>query len=75
MGFVDPESLPLGRDEHGAHDLGCDPPEGDPRAVRTCGDSAGDRLAVDVAELLHREPIVCKEFRDTMQVPLAAVIG
>ncbi len=65
--LVDGQELPVGSDEGRARDLGGDAAEPGAGAVRAGGDRAGDGLAVDVAEVGHRQAVWCEQPRNIVQ--------
>jgi len=65
--FVDAQQFAVSGDERRADDLGRDAPEARTGAVRTGRDRAGDRLPVDVAEVLHGQAVGREESGDAVQ--------
>ena len=65
--LVDGQEVTGCRHQRRTHDLRGDAAEPGPCAVRARGDGARDRLAVDVAEILHREPVRGEQLRHLVQ--------
>ena len=58
LGHLD--HAPVGQDQLERLDLRREVPEAGPGAMRRGGDGAGERLLVDVAEVLHRQAVLPK---------------